>query len=308
VLRRKQPTRSSPRLSKYTSQTSKGGISGSKQPTIAGPSKRRSVIRETPFSEAAEETAHADDEAADLGADDSNGRADESVGPDFPNLISTYHDVEMEKNKENNKPKGRSIESQTDARKVSGILSDEEEEEEVLPDQRSKSHSKRSHQAANVEEEDDNMFVSTRSRKKGRTQPASSSQPRANSESRRNARGNGPAGEDDDIEEEENVAPVPSQGYREVNDKAKKQVAMNKAVKNQSRVPWTVAECEALVELIGDYGNGYAAISKSEEAREAIQERHREQVALKDKARNIKMDYLLYVSPSPHFLIVTWKW
>lgn len=82
-----------------------------------------------------------------------------------------------------------------------------------------------------------------------------------------------------------------------MNEEAKRRVAMSKSVVNQSRVPWTVAECETLVELIAEHGNGYAAISKSQEAHDTIQERHREQVALKDKARNVKMDYLLYVFP-----------
>lgn len=283
-----QPTRSSPRLSKQTK--SKAGQSDGQQSAVAGPSMSRSAIHGKSLQGAAGQIAQTDDEPLDHEANDIN---EESMAPNFDEQGRAWDRIEQEKNKENKKPK-RFIDSQPGARKVA--WDDDDDVDNEQPDRRTKSRSKRSQKDAQVED-DNEMFVSgqtspnSRSPKKRRTQATSSNEQRVDAEDYRNSREGSRTGEDPDEQEEE--APVPSQSYQEVKDEAKRVVALNRSMNSQSRVPWTVAECEALVELIAEHGNGYAAISKSDEAQEAIQERHRDQVALKDKARNIKMDYLL---------------
>ncbi|KAL9619317.1 MAG: hypothetical protein Q9160_006082 [Pyrenula sp. 1 TL-2023] len=65
----------------------------------------------------------------------------------------------------------------------------------------------------------------------------------------------------------------------------------------QRRRQWTNEEVERLLTLMEDYGTRWANIKKADEAHEdgPLLER-RDQVGLKDKARNIKFDYLWYVN------------
>jgi hypothetical protein len=68
------------------------------------------------------------------------------------------------------------------------------------------------------------------------------------------------------------------------------------AKKPQQRSRWTEVEVERLVELIEDYGVSWANLLKldlNHPGRPVLQER--DQVSLKDKARNMKMDFLKYV-------------
>jgi hypothetical protein len=57
----------------------------------------------------------------------------------------------------------------------------------------------------------------------------------------------------------------------------------------QTRVPWSLEESQALVRLIGVYGSHWSVIH--DRGKGEISER-RDQVGLKDRARNIKVDYL----------------
>lgn len=59
----------------------------------------------------------------------------------------------------------------------------------------------------------------------------------------------------------------------------------------QVRRPWTVAEIECLMDGVEKYGTGWAAIKKLDDSGPNILV-HRSQVGLKDKARNMKFDYL----------------
>ena len=59
----------------------------------------------------------------------------------------------------------------------------------------------------------------------------------------------------------------------------------------QVRRPWTVAEIECLIDGVQKYGTGWAAIKKLDDSGPKILV-HRNQVGLKDKARNMKFDYL----------------
>lgn len=75
----------------------------------------------------------------------------------------------------------------------------------------------------------------------------------------------------------------------------------------QRRRKWTTEEVERLLGLIEIYGTKWANIKKADEAHEdgPLLE-GRDQVALKDKARNIKFDYLTYVH-STFLLLVSFS-
>ena len=62
----------------------------------------------------------------------------------------------------------------------------------------------------------------------------------------------------------------------------------------QVRKPWTEEETERLLDLIEEHGTSWKLLKDEDFAAGDILE-YRDQVALKDKARNMKMDYLKYV-------------
>ena len=62
----------------------------------------------------------------------------------------------------------------------------------------------------------------------------------------------------------------------------------------QVRKPWTEEETERLLELIEEHGTSWALLKTEDFGAGHILE-SRDQVALKDKARNMKLDYLKYV-------------
>ncbi|KAL8863508.1 MAG: hypothetical protein Q9178_000189 [Gyalolechia marmorata] len=88
--------------------------------------------------------------------------------------------------------------------------------------------------------------------------------------------------------------PAPSQieTYRVVNSTAKFRVAMQHK-RRQIRNPWSDEETNRLQELIEDFGLSWSFLRDQDNRHKdgpALMER--DQVALKDKARNMKMDYL----------------
>ena len=107
--------------------------------------------------------------------------------------------------------------------------------------------------------------------------------------------------EDDNIwgatEEEMHAnAPPPSQleNYKKANLNAKfAKVGKQKRV--QSRKPWTDLETEKLIALIEEHGISWALLKDCDGENGVLS--YRDQVALKDKARNMKLDYLKYVNP-----------
>ena len=108
---------------------------------------------------------------------------------------------------------------------------------------------------------------------------------------------------DEEDEEEEEIraavdqhnrvnAPRPSQAqiYKRAKDQAKL-FSATKLRPVQKRNAWSVEETEALLGYIETIGTSYARILKTDETHgEVLQSR--DQVALKDKARNMKMDFL----------------
>lgn len=85
----------------------------------------------------------------------------------------------------------------------------------------------------------------------------------------------------------------PSQGYEEyvrVNKSAKQKMAvMTKPP--QRRSAWTGAETDMLYYLITEYGTSWKLLKEQDSVQDCVLEA-RDQVSLKDKARNMKMDYL----------------
>jgi len=78
---------------------------------------------------------------------------------------------------------------------------------------------------------------------------------------------------------------------KRINQLAKNQVRARVPPKVQTRRPWSDEETSALIEYIMEHGTSYAYIKDLDGKDQNVLER-RDQVALKDKARNIKTDYL----------------
>ena len=88
-----------------------------------------------------------------------------------------------------------------------------------------------------------------------------------------------------------------SQGYQEyvkVNQSAKQNIAVV-SKPPQSRKAWASAETDMLYYLITEHGTSWRLLQQEDLAQGHVLEA-RDQVALKDKARNMKMDYLKYVN------------
>ena len=80
--------------------------------------------------------------------------------------------------------------------------------------------------------------------------------------------------------------------YKMASQQAKQRTAMQPK-RVQSRTAWSDVEEEKLIALIEQYGTSYALLKtkdQEDEPRHVL--RHRDQVALKDKARNMKVNFL----------------
>ncbi|KAL8771975.1 MAG: hypothetical protein Q9209_002640 [Squamulea sp. 1 TL-2023] len=91
-----------------------------------------------------------------------------------------------------------------------------------------------------------------------------------------------------------NDPPVPSQVdmYRVANSSAKLRVA-KQPKRPQTRVPWSEEEIDRLQELIEEYGLSWSLLKQQDgNHKDGPVLYNRDQVSLKDKARNMKMDYL----------------
>ncbi len=86
-----------------------------------------------------------------------------------------------------------------------------------------------------------------------------------------------------------------AQEQKRINQLAKMKVRARNAGKVQRRQAWSEEETSALIEYIMEYGTSYALIKELDNEDQKILV-DRDQVALKDKARNIKTDYIKYVA------------
>lgn len=105
-------------------------------------------------------------------------------------------------------------------------------------------------------------------------------------------------GRTDSTSDEQETELPPSQAYEvymRMNQSAKEKMAV-KIKPPQRRSPWTVAETEMLHWLITEHGTSWKLLKDQDQTEQGRVLEARDQVALKDKARNMKMDYLKYVS------------
>lgn len=84
-------------------------------------------------------------------------------------------------------------------------------------------------------------------------------------------------------------ARVQSEAYKATNEIAKMTTAARTKKKVQSRKAWTDLETETLINLIQDHGTSWKVL-KDKDLEKVLLDR--DQTSLKDKARNIKLDYL----------------
>lgn len=100
-----------------------------------------------------------------------------------------------------------------------------------------------------------------------------------------------------DVARDQQETEVPlSQAYEtyvRANESAKQNMALG-TKPPQKRSAWTGAETDMLHHLITEHGTSWTLLKQHDEVQDKAL-RARDQVALKDKARNMKMDYLKYV-------------
>lgn len=91
-------------------------------------------------------------------------------------------------------------------------------------------------------------------------------------------------------QQDQGQTPGPSQfdNYKKAKEMAKRNVAVQYK-KAQTRTPWSDEETETLISLIGDHGISWKLLKEQDNG--AIL-KTRDQVALKDKARNMKFEFL----------------
>ena len=96
--------------------------------------------------------------------------------------------------------------------------------------------------------------------------------------------------QDRDAPSKEPPPPTQADVHREANEAARERVAMQPK-KVQTRTPWSAEETSVFIDLVNEYGPKYALLQKMDKNSVL---HHRDQVALKDKAQNVKMDFLKY--------------
>lgn len=87
-------------------------------------------------------------------------------------------------------------------------------------------------------------------------------------------------------------ARVQLEAYKATNEVAKMTTAARTKKKVQSRKAWTDLETETLINLIQDHGTSWKVLKDKDLDKVLLD---RDQTSLKDKARNIKLDYLKWV-------------
>lgn len=86
------------------------------------------------------------------------------------------------------------------------------------------------------------------------------------------------------------LMPKPSQlDNLKMANQQNKRIAL-KSKKLQSRKAWTDEETERLIQLVEDHGTSWSLLKEEDEGKNVLKDR--DQTALKDKARNIKLDFL----------------
>lgn len=182
---------------------------------------------------------------------------------------------------------------------IEDVSQDEGFQEQVLPvnsAQRRISHSQLKRQAT------DPARLQGRSPKKARLQEPSGSRSQAPAKVRVE-KPPAPPRSQTIVEDRNEDEPNPTQmdGYKAANAAAKEKKAFQ-VKPTQIRIPWSEEETERLHELIVKHGVSWKLLKQEDQIwRGGPMLEDRDQGALKDKARNIKMDYLKYVCASSTF-------
>lgn len=102
-----------------------------------------------------------------------------------------------------------------------------------------------------------------------------------------------PVGDEEAHDNEDPPAPPPErvqlENYKMAKELARINTAARAKKKTQSRKAWTDLETETLINLISEYGTSWKLLKDKDVGNVLVD---RDQTALKDKARNIKFDYL----------------
>jgi len=147
-----------------------------------------------------------------------------------------------------------------------------------------------SHQIVNV--------AARRRLKPSQEHPASQpTRPQGPARKRARIQETGPPGTLDVIPDRMNDEPSPSsllEVYKVANSAAKERTNLQPRLP-QIRRPWSDEETSQLLDLIEDHGISWSLLKKEDQEGGGLLQ-DRDQVALKDKARNMKVDYLRYVN------------
>ena len=247
-----------------------------------------------------------DDWQQALGDDDGNEDEDEDEDNDFQmddravdRVLAMSSQLQAESNKENeiqptlstigDRKGKRLIDAQPNARRISSISQDQD-----LDDQEDQSGDLSQDEGFQQPRLPPNTLSSHvgRTPVKRRAIEASTAEPSPAKRSRLQANQRTSQARDSQprVLQEHQVPQSQAQKYLDVKAAAKTRVA-GRPKAPQMRTPWSEEEIERLITLIEEYGVSYAVLKKQDDEQGKILD-NRDQVAIKDKARNMKVDYL----------------
>ncbi|KAL8649034.1 MAG: hypothetical protein Q9210_004636 [Variospora velana] len=237
-------------------------------------------------------------------------------------ILRTHRNLEAESNKENlparlplsqpqeknpssqgdrrnKRPRGEASESGSNARK-------DNFPQKITASVVDRTQADQSDSDEDFQEDSRQMTPPRRSNPSSRQNRHESTGPGPAAKRRREAQGNRDVAEfidlDDVVEQHNNAnGPPPSQAQMSqiVNKHAKiKTAGLRKKV--QVRIPWSEEETDRLLDLIADHGISWSYLKRMDDLHaQGKLFQNRDQVALKDKARNMKADYLKSGVPLP---------
>lgn len=241
----------------------------------------------------------------DEAADSLRGNPRDDYRDDFADVVSTGRKILAESNKENI---AEDIEPQRTRTSKKGSLLDRQSVAHRISFEDSQRPSSNGQSSQNSEDEEfqqhnQTLDIAERRAMKPLAKHRSSELARSQRQSAKRARVHEPncernlQGSTNGVgEERENILP-PSQKmtqYTNVNQLAKEKKVMMEPKRPQTRQPWSEEETGVLLDLIGEYGTSWKLLKDRDFLEDNVLE-GRDQVALKDKARNMKLDYLKYV-------------
>ena len=253
----------------------------------------------TPF-DIEDETGHTTIDSSTLGLSAEQQREGSQPGPSThapsaeqrAKMIKAQHKIEAEQDKENDPsmaqrsrgPKGKLNELQPDAEH----LEFDSQVDEGADQASSEGRRPRETSKSSEDQEFESDTRKSRRKRKAAIGAAASAHKRPRTVSLSSATPTPPS----PSQTSRGEAPSMSQMYHTTNQQAKATTSrFNRTKPVQSRRPWSAEEIERLIELIEENGISWAKIKAIDNQHGGVMTR-RDQVALKDKARNMKVDYL----------------